>query len=174
LEEIRYNLVARIAEAEREGWLGKAEDCAGNRVAYAPRRVQLGAGIGIGRHGGCDLHARILVANSADVCELRHAPPQSLTHAAAAVTRLSDHDVIRDRWYASLNMKTAVRDDHDCDVRMDPHGLESSSLHRDPAQPPEQIAHYAVNGQALCGILFIPHVGTQWKYPLQEPASAPA
>ncbi|MGI5511385.1 recombinase family protein [Streptomyces sp. CA-106131] len=37
-----------------------------------------------------------------------------------------------------LGTRTAVRDDHDCDVRMGPHGLEASYLYGDPAPPLKQ------------------------------------
>ena len=57
LEDIRGNLTARIAEAEREGWLGEAEGlkvslaAANNKLAQIDRRSQTPAAVTLGMPG---------------------------------------------------------------------------------------------------------------------------
>ncbi|MCX5356879.1 hypothetical protein [Streptomyces mirabilis] len=54
MEEIRDNLVARIAEAEREGWLGEVEGLrvslagAEDKLAEINRRPRNGAAVDLG------------------------------------------------------------------------------------------------------------------------------
>ena len=57
IAEIRDNLTARIAEAEREGWLGEVEGLkislagAEDKLAQIDRRLQAGAPVSLGMPG---------------------------------------------------------------------------------------------------------------------------
>jgi hypothetical protein len=57
IAEIRGNLLARIAEAEREGWLGEVEGLkvslagADDKLAQIDRRSQAGAPVSLGMPG---------------------------------------------------------------------------------------------------------------------------
>jgi hypothetical protein len=57
IAEIRGNLLARIAEAEREGWLGEVEGLqfslagADDKLAQIDRRTQAGAPVSLGMPG---------------------------------------------------------------------------------------------------------------------------
>ncbi|MEV2273574.1 hypothetical protein [Nonomuraea africana] len=53
LEEIRDNLIARIAEAEREGWLGEAEGLRVSLAGAQDKLIQLDRGHG--QHTAVDL-----------------------------------------------------------------------------------------------------------------------
>jgi hypothetical protein len=64
LADIRDNLTARIAEAEREGWLGEAEGlrvslaAARDKLAQLDERTRRAATVSIGIPAYCDIAAR--------------------------------------------------------------------------------------------------------------------
>ncbi|MFF2468416.1 hypothetical protein [Streptomyces mirabilis] len=66
MEEIRDNLVARIAEAGREGWLGEVEGLrvslagAEDKLAQINRRPRNGAAVDLCRRSGNSALATIL------------------------------------------------------------------------------------------------------------------
>ena len=66
--EIRDNLIARIAEAEREGWAGEAEglkislDAARQKLAQLDQRARRAAIVHLGMPGPADTAGRLLTA----------------------------------------------------------------------------------------------------------------